>query len=332
MHIRNVGIVGFGDIAKTYLQALDHCPMLRLVAITDIRPVSATDIPPGVQFFNRAKDMYQKSSIDAVIIATPYDTHAEMAIEAVFSGVDVLVEKPIAVRRNEFSFVASTALEQDRLVVGALHARYGREVEWFLKNHEDLLKKVPPLTSFLVRLNDPYMKNGMVTTNKELSLGTPWLDSGINALSILNSILAPLDVSELTLESVGNVGDVFEFHTLGTYSFTTPWNKKGKGIIECSWGEKSATKSTRLGFADASSIVLDHGKETVQLIDSGENVVFYQDCRNDRPRLVNHYVRVLGDFATALQTRISNLDTMREINTHFFAVLDEIENLKKVTA
>jgi predicted dehydrogenase len=64
------------------------------------RSEEALDLPrrryPHVRLTTEFKDVLEDDSVDAVIIATPTATHAELAVAALEAGKHVLVEKPLA--------------------------------------------------------------------------------------------------------------------------------------------------------------------------------------------------------------------------------------------
>jgi UDP-2-acetamido-3-amino-2,3-dideoxy-glucuronate N-acetyltransferase len=66
-------------------------------------------------------EVLQDNSIDAVAIATPAETHGALVREALLSGKDVLVEKPLCLSENEGRSLVELARERGRiLMVGHL--------------------------------------------------------------------------------------------------------------------------------------------------------------------------------------------------------------------
>jgi predicted dehydrogenase len=57
-------------------------------------------------------DLLEDDALDAVVIATPVSTHADLARQALLAGKHVFVEKPIAVSAREAEEVAALAEEQ----------------------------------------------------------------------------------------------------------------------------------------------------------------------------------------------------------------------------
>jgi predicted dehydrogenase len=75
---------------------------------------------PGVSVFADHRDVLD-SDVDAVVIATPAHTHAELALEAIDAGKDLLVEKPFTLTVDDAELVTKEAAAADRiLMVGHL--------------------------------------------------------------------------------------------------------------------------------------------------------------------------------------------------------------------
>lgn len=96
-----VAVIGTGAIApahiKAYQQLSDRC---EIVALCDIYPEkaekAAKDFNLDVDIYNDHTQMLNRSDIDLVSVCTPPYTHAEIAINFLNAGKNVLVEKPMA--------------------------------------------------------------------------------------------------------------------------------------------------------------------------------------------------------------------------------------------
>ena len=56
---------------------------------------------PNVKAFAKPEDMYASGTVDAVVVATPHYSHPDLSMAALARGLHVLVEKPIAVHKQE---------------------------------------------------------------------------------------------------------------------------------------------------------------------------------------------------------------------------------------
>jgi predicted dehydrogenase len=92
-----VALVGCGTWGKNLGRALATSRRAELIAVADPRPQASFAGARAVPSLDAALDLQP----DAVVIATPCATHAELARRALDAGVDVLVEKPLAMKPSE---------------------------------------------------------------------------------------------------------------------------------------------------------------------------------------------------------------------------------------
>ena len=97
-----IGIVGLGNMGSThYRQILEaKIPRLELTAVCDENPAK---LAPYQQLkgFTDSKAMIRSGEIDAILICTPHYSHTTIGIDALKSGLHVLVEKPISVHKAD---------------------------------------------------------------------------------------------------------------------------------------------------------------------------------------------------------------------------------------
>ncbi len=92
-----VGASGHGLWHRRVITPLHAAGRLELVALVDVRPVQpAPDapLPPGALLFTDHRAMLAAVRPDVVIICTPPHTHLPIALDALRSGADLLLEKP----------------------------------------------------------------------------------------------------------------------------------------------------------------------------------------------------------------------------------------------
>jgi myo-inositol 2-dehydrogenase/D-chiro-inositol 1-dehydrogenase len=90
------GLLGAGRIGKVHAKAVTGDPAAKLVAVADAMPAAATAIAEQYGCEVRTIDaILAASDIDAVVICTPTDTHADLIESFVKAGKAVFCEKPI---------------------------------------------------------------------------------------------------------------------------------------------------------------------------------------------------------------------------------------------
>ncbi len=92
----NVGLLGAGRIGAVHARAINRHDASRLVAIADAIPASAEKLAAqhGAQV-RSVDEIIADPGIDAVLIASPTDTHSDLIEAATAAGKAVLCEKPV---------------------------------------------------------------------------------------------------------------------------------------------------------------------------------------------------------------------------------------------
>lgn len=92
-------MAGYGYWGPNLARNLSETPGAELAAICDLRPEvlkQAKSRYPNVRCTSSFDDLLDDSGLDAVAIATPVSTHADLALKALRAGKHVWVEKPLA--------------------------------------------------------------------------------------------------------------------------------------------------------------------------------------------------------------------------------------------
>ena len=89
-------MLGAGRIAGVHAAAISQNPQSKLVAISDFYPEVADKLARQFDAVMRTnEDIIADPEIDAVLIATPTDTHSDLIEAATAAGKAVLCEKPV---------------------------------------------------------------------------------------------------------------------------------------------------------------------------------------------------------------------------------------------
>jgi myo-inositol 2-dehydrogenase / D-chiro-inositol 1-dehydrogenase len=96
----NVGIIGVGRIGKIHAENITYfIPQARLVAIADVNMTPAIEAwAKGIGVSKILKDpaaLLADKDIEAVLICSSTDTHADLVIQAAKAGKHVFCEKPV---------------------------------------------------------------------------------------------------------------------------------------------------------------------------------------------------------------------------------------------
>lgn len=123
-----LGVIGLGSISQ-----LIHLPNIKklndvsLSAVAEVKKNRLHLISDKFSIQNRYtdyKDMLENQDIDAVIIATPTNSHKEIAIDCLAAGKDILVEKPLARTYAEAKEIVDAARKYKRKLMVGMNLRY----------------------------------------------------------------------------------------------------------------------------------------------------------------------------------------------------------------
>ena len=131
-----VGMVGAGDYARRMLLPHLRDEGVEFVSIATASGVTARDVGRRygfARFVSGADEVLAGGGTNLLVIATRHDTHAGLARRGLERGLDVFVEKPLALNDEELDELLEAAAEsKGRLTVGfnrrfSPHARAARE-------------------------------------------------------------------------------------------------------------------------------------------------------------------------------------------------------------
>jgi myo-inositol 2-dehydrogenase / D-chiro-inositol 1-dehydrogenase len=96
--VHSIGLVGAGRIARVHAANTVLSDALRLAAVMDVDDAAAQALAAetGSDVATSVEELLTRADVNAVLIATPPDTHAELVVTAAHAGKHVFCEKPLA--------------------------------------------------------------------------------------------------------------------------------------------------------------------------------------------------------------------------------------------
>ena len=128
----NFGLIGAGGIAQAYGDAFLQSKRATLAAVADVSEVNAAALAEkcgGLAYRTHTDLLDAHPELDALLICTPPNTHADIACEALSRGIHVLCEKPLSVRSSDARRMAMTAEHNNVILTMASKFRYVQDVE-----------------------------------------------------------------------------------------------------------------------------------------------------------------------------------------------------------
>ena len=112
-----VGVHGFGERHLENLERLGADGVLELVAVADPLPPADGTVGPEVEVFASLDELLAAGTApDVVIVSTPIQTHAPLALAALQAGANVYLEKPPVASMAQYEEVMAAAASAGRLV------------------------------------------------------------------------------------------------------------------------------------------------------------------------------------------------------------------------
>ena len=121
-----VGVIGAGAFARSVLMPLlaRHADIAAVATATGLSARSSARRFGAPLATTDASEVLTAEDLDAVLIATRHDTHAEYAATALAAGKHVFVEKPLALEEQQLQRVEEAAASSDRVLVVGFNRRF----------------------------------------------------------------------------------------------------------------------------------------------------------------------------------------------------------------
>jgi UDP-2-acetamido-3-amino-2,3-dideoxy-glucuronate N-acetyltransferase len=120
--VPKIALVGCGYWGKNLCRNFYGLGALAAVVDgTEKGQATARSIAPEARITDDFDDILGDDQIQGIVLATPAETHANLAVQAMSAGKDLFVEKPMALSISDAEAMQKVALETDRiLMVGHL--------------------------------------------------------------------------------------------------------------------------------------------------------------------------------------------------------------------
>jgi len=135
-----VGIIGGGNFVRgAILPNMTKIPDYELIGIATSGSSSSGQVTKKYSFRYATTDykqLLQDPDIDFIIIATPHNTHATLAIEALDAGKHVYTEKPLAINMKQLEEVKSAYERNSQYLFVGFNRRYSPFARFLKENLE----------------------------------------------------------------------------------------------------------------------------------------------------------------------------------------------------
>jgi predicted dehydrogenase len=329
-------LVGTGGIAQTYAQAFQQSNCCDLIAVADINKDSAKAFaePFGAKSFSDYKTLAESSELDAVIVATPPNTHPEIAMYFMRRGVNVLCEKPLCLSVAEARAMIETAEETNVVFTMATKFRYC----------EDVVKAKAILASGV--LGDVVQFENAFTAKvdmsrrwnsvREIAGGGVLIDNGTHSVDIIRYFL-------------GAITEVLAVETSGTQNLKVDENvkllaKTANGVVasvDLTWGINKELPNFISIYGTNGTLHIGWRESKYKLNSSPDWTIFgkgYDKVQAFRAKIENFRNAILGKDELLINPddALASVEVIeaayRSLNQNLWAKVENSKGLSAVSA
>jgi len=249
-------VIGQGHIGRRHAEMVRRNPETELIAVCDILPREKLGLNAlNEKFYASAEEMLKAHpEVEVVNICSPNGLHAKHALMAIESGKSVVVEKPMALHRQDCEQILSSALQRQKQVFCVMQNRYSPPSVWL----KEIVDKKIIGDIYMVQLNcywnrdERYYKKGGWKGTQDLDGGTlytqfsHWIDLlywMFGDITDIQAKFADFNHASLTeFEDSGFVNFRFVKGGMGAINYSTAvWDKNLESSISIV-GSKGSVK------------------------------------------------------------------------------------------
>jgi len=218
-----VGLIGCGFMGGMHAACYEVIEGAELVAVADVRREKAEELSKGkAQIYSTGMELIEKADVDIIDICLPTFLHTEHAVAAMKKGVNVFIEKPVCMSKEEGELLLKTEKETGAKVQVGQVIRLWDEYMW-LKGAYDTNKYGKIKSAVFQRLSSSPTwgwENWLHTAERSGSMA---LDLHIHDVDFMRYLLGEPDgmSSRAVRGENGMIEQIFTTYTYGDVSVTT---------------------------------------------------------------------------------------------------------------
>lgn len=115
-----IGVIGCGYWGPNLIRNFSHLkgsPVLMCADLSEERLTHMRSLYPQIETTTDYRRVLGRKDVDAVVVATPPDTHVKLTVEALRAGKHVFVEKPLALSSADGAAMVDEAAQAKRVLM-----------------------------------------------------------------------------------------------------------------------------------------------------------------------------------------------------------------------
>lgn len=329
-------VIGCGHIGKRHAEMISRNEESELVALIDVKKKDELNIENfNVPLFSSLSDFLKAGiDVDVINIATPNGFHAAQALECLEAKKHVVIEKPMALNKQDAEKVIFKALHVHKHVFAVMQNRYSPPSVWI----KDLIDSDKLGKIFMVQLNcywnrdDRYYKKDSWHGKKDLDGGTLFTQFS-HFIDIMYWLFGDMeniqgkfnDFNHTTLTDFEDSGFVsFDFVNggMGSLNFSTSvWNQN----LESSMTIIAENGSVKIGGQYMDKVEYCHVKDytmpDLAPTNPGNDYGAYKGSAQNHNYVIENVVDVLNDRGPITTNALEGLKVVD--------IIEKIYNCKK---
>ena len=318
-------VIGCGHIGKRHAEMIERNEESELVALVDLKPKEQVGIDAySASFFKSVDELLQSpelNKIDVINIASPNGYHVEHALKCLEAKKHVVIEKPMALNKQDAELVIYKALNVHKHVFAVMQNRYSPPSVWI----KDLIESGRLGNIYMVQLNcywnrdSRYYKADSWHGKKDLDGGTLftqfshfidlmyWLFGDIENIHSRFSNFNHKDLTEFREDS-GMIQFDFVNGGSGCMNFSTSiWDKN----LESSMTIIAEHGSVKIGGQYMDKVEFCHVKEyempVLQQTNPGNDYGAYKGSAANHHYIIENVVNVLKNRSVITTNALEGL-------------------------
>jgi predicted dehydrogenase len=280
------GVIGCGMIAKLHAEAIAAIDGAYLVGVADSNKDIALEFAARYDCaaFSSPDELIASNDVDIICICIPSGLHAEYAVRVASAGKHFIVEKPLAITREQLSSVIE-ACEKNRVkgcVISQL--RFAPDVQKAKRAIEDgLIGRIvfADLTMKYHR-SEEYYSSSQWRGTKAMDGGGALMNQGIHGIDLIQYLAGPIIsvcgvcktlVHSIEVEDTASLTVEFESGAVGTITGSTSVFPGFPRYIEIN-GTKGSIALTE---DKITRWIVDGNNDTADLNAESDNIASHND-------------------------------------------------------
>lgn len=174
-------LIGLGQITQSYIAGL-AVSELGLCAVADTNESAVSrSMYAEYPFYADYRMMLATEKPEYAIISTPPQSHFEIAKYCLEQGVGIIIEKPVVLCREDWDVLEKLAEEKGLVFHTLFHWLGGIETRAVADRYDPA-----QIQKLEISVMDPYCDDGKSINEDRRPLMGAWIDSGVNALSMIH--------------------------------------------------------------------------------------------------------------------------------------------------